>query len=256
MSTKSFISAEEHLAKFGVTVEQAFDFIFANLDNPELIYAAARQNGVTNSMLNEITGVSVDVIEEYFTSTNNPDLVPQRLDYTSILFNTDIGSFESFVSFNNNIGVLSTVSLREEVQSLIDFSAFYEFPFTERYGFQSNDGVYDADELGVSNLNNVEATDENIESIFYGTLVNMFSTLDKTELNQIKVFDEDGDTESFNAILIDAFSDSPENRVWTDEELTDLVVSEAVYLHNHYIQDDFVIGLFDHSYLGYAPVIH
>ncbi|QOJ20849.1 MAG: hypothetical protein HRU77_09180 [Gammaproteobacteria bacterium] len=253
MSTKQFISAEKHLAKLGVTVEQAFNFIFANVNQPEIIFTAARQHGVTKSMLHEITGVSDSVINDYF---KNAGLVPERLDHTSILFNTDIGSFESLVGFNENIGALSNASLGAKVQPLVDFPSEYNFPFTDRYDFQSEDKIYDADELGISQLGNIAATDENIKSIFYGTLIRMFSRLDSTELSQISGFPKNGNPEDFQTLLLDTLNDPITDPTWTEESLVNKVVDEAVYLHNHYMQDDFVVGLFDHSYLGYAPVIH
>jgi hypothetical protein len=253
MSRKQFISAEEHLAKFGVTVQQANDFISANLDRPEFIFATARAHGVTNAMLHEITSAPATVIHDYFSSV---DLVPERLDYTSIFFNTDIGLVEDLVGFNSYSGILSTASLREKVQSSIEIPVLYDFPFVARYDFQSADDVYDADELGISRLGNIAATDENIESIFYGTLINMFSRFDQMELSQIKAFPEDGNPGDFLTLLSDALNDSPEIVAWTDVELLDLIVDEAVYLHDHYMNDDFVVGLFDHSYLGYAPIIH
>ncbi len=253
MSRKQFISAEEHLAKFGVTVQQALDFIFASIDQPEVIYVTAREYGVTQAMLHEITDVPASAIDDYFTGA---DFDPGRLDHTSILFNTDIGLLEDLVGFNSHAGILSTASLRESVQPLIDFPTVYDFPFTARSDFQSADGVYDADELGISRLGNIDATDENIESIFYGTLINMFSRFDQMELSQIKAFPEDGNTDDFRTLLSDVLNDAPSTPAWTDEELLDLVIDEAVYLHNHFIQDDFTVGLFDSSYLGDALVIH
>lgn len=253
MSRKQFISAEAHLAKFGVTVQQALDFIFTNIDQPEVIYVTAREYGVTQAMLHEITDVPASVIDDYFMGA---DFDPGRLDHTSILFNTDIGLLEDLVGFNSNTGVLSTDSLRENVQPLIDFPTVYDFPFTARYDFQPADGVYDADELGISRLGGIAATDENIESIFYGTLINMFSRFDQMELSQIKAFPESGSPDDFRALLSAALNDPPEIAAWTDVELLDLVVDEAVYLHNHFIQDDFTVGLFDSSYLGDALVIH
>jgi hypothetical protein len=253
MSRKQFISAEEHLAKLGVTVQQAFDFIFANVDQPEVIYVTAREYGVTQAMLHEITDVPVSVIDNYFTGA---DFDPGRLDHTSILFNTDIDSLETLVDFNNHTGILSTASLREKVQPLIDSPTVYDFPFTARYDFQPANGVYDADELGISRLGDIPAIDENIESIFYGTLINMFSRFDQMELSQIKAFPESGNPDDFLALLAAALNDAPSTPAWTDEELLDLVVDEAVYLHNHFIQDDFTVGLFDSSYLGDVPVIH
>ncbi len=257
MSSKPFISAEEHLAKLNVTVEQAYDFIIANLDDPEMIYATAREYGVTRAMLHQITDASAAVIDNYFIDA---DFHPERLDRTSILFNTDIGELETLVDFNNNTGLLSNDSLRESVKSLIKWQVddFYDYFFMQFYDFQLDDGIYDAEELGISQLGNIAATDENIESIFYGTLINIFSRFDQTELNQIKAFPGNGDPEDFFTLLADALNDddAPEISAWTDEELFDLVVGEAVYLHNSYEEDDLIVGILDHSYLGYALVIH
>jgi hypothetical protein len=94
MSRKQFISAEAHLAKFGVTVQQALDFIIANIDQPEVIYVTAREYGVTQAMLHEITDAPASVIDDYFTGAG---FDPGRLDHTSILFNTDIGLLEDLV---------------------------------------------------------------------------------------------------------------------------------------------------------------
>ncbi len=253
MSAKQFIPVEKHLTKLGVTIEQAFNFILANVDQPEIIFTTARQHGVTNSMLHEITGVPVSVIGDYFA---NAGFVPERLDYTSIFFNTDIGSSETLVGFNDDTGALSTASLRAKVQQLVDLPAAYNFPFTARYDFQSEDGIYDADELGISQLGDIPATDENIESIFYGTLIRIFSRLDNIELSQISAFPKNGSSKDFQALLSVALNNTAASSAWDEESLVNMVVDEAVYLHNHYMQDDFVIGLFDHSYLGYAPVIH
>ncbi len=257
MSRKQFISAEEHLAKFGVTVQEAYGFIFAHLDDPEMIYVTAREHGVTRAMLNQITDVPVAVIDNYFIDAG---IGPERLDLTSILFNTDIGTLETLVDFNNHTDILSIASLRELVQPLIKWPTddyYYNFPFTARYDFQPDDGIYDAEELGISQLGDIAATDENIESIFYGTLINMFSRFDQAELSQIKAFPENGDPEDLFTLLADALNDAPEISAWTDEELLDLVVDEAVYLHDYFmVEDTSLVGLFDHSYLGYIPVIH
>lgn len=60
--------AELHLASLGVTVQQAKDFIFANVNNPELIFDVALQFNVTTLMLSQITGFSTNVISEFFAS--------------------------------------------------------------------------------------------------------------------------------------------------------------------------------------------
>ena len=61
------MSAESILNKQGITLQEAKDFIDSNvkLNQPELIFKAALDHAVTISMLNEITGYSIDVIKAY-----------------------------------------------------------------------------------------------------------------------------------------------------------------------------------------------
>ncbi len=248
MSSKQFISAEEHLAKIGITVQQANDFIVENIDNPELLFSAARQNGVTNGMLSEITNFSTSVISEYFVSAgfNNTEL-----DYTSLIINSDLEALETLVDFNNKPNILSNTALSEAVRPLLDEPLTLGFTFTPTYNFQPNDGIYDSDELGVGHLSNVPATDESIESLFYGTLINMFEAFDEAELNQINGFPEDGNPEEFQTLLTDALSESPSPVAWTDEELANLVSKEAAEIINKFWSGESeLVGVLDHSYLG------
>ncbi|MBI5278566.1 MAG: hypothetical protein HY854_19165 [Burkholderiales bacterium] len=62
-------TAAEHLATYGVTVDQAREFIFANLGNLPLILQVADTYGVTNAMLAEIVGGGVtapDVVNYFY----------------------------------------------------------------------------------------------------------------------------------------------------------------------------------------------
>jgi len=252
MSRKQFISVEEHLAKLGITVQKAHDFIFANVDKPEVIYSAAFDAGVTNSMLSEITNVSSTVINNYFKAA---DLPSQKLDYTSMLINFDLGSLEALVDFNDNAGILSNSTFRDTVRSSVNDPLDYDYSFKPVIpGLQDKDGVYDADELGVSHLTDVPATGENLESLFFGSLINMFNVIDEAELNQIKAFPADGDQEEFQALLIDALSEAPENFSWTDEQLADLVSNEAVDIINTLWSGVEQVGVLDLSYLGLATI--
>ena len=62
------MSAEQHLAQYGVTVEQARQFIHGNLQNPETIYQVAAQYGVTFDMLAEIYGENAngEIVKSFF----------------------------------------------------------------------------------------------------------------------------------------------------------------------------------------------
>lgn len=229
MSVKQFISAEEHLAKLGVTVQQAYDFIFANVDQPEKIFDAAFDAAVTTNMLSEITNISTNIICNYFDSAG---FDCGELDDTSILVNTDLGSFEKLIAFNNNTDSLSTHVLRESTQSKLEFPSLIEIFFEPIFGFQRKDGIYDAEELGVGHLDNVPATNESIESLFYGSLINFFSELNPNELEQINSFN--GNQDEYHRLLFDVLSETSPTGSWTNDELSNLVVNEATNIINEH----------------------
>ncbi len=245
------MSAETHLRKLGVTVKQARDFINLNMDHPKVIYDAAFDNGVTISMLSEITGYPINVISGYFSSVG---LVAELLNDTSILINSDnLRGFESLIAFNNNSGILSTASLREKVQPLVDDDPFYyNLTFDPVFDFQDDDGTYDLEELGVKHLGDIAATNENIESLFYGTLLNIYRTLDETELKQISEIKNIGDRHEFKELFANSLASVPTNSIWTDETLEAIVIDEAYSLINDFLEDDFVVGVLDHSFLGFS----
>jgi len=249
MSTKQFISAEAHLNKLGITEQQALNLIVEYLDRPDVIYTAARQNGITNAMLSEITQVPIDTITQYFAIAGFDSI---ELDYTSLLINFDLGDFEDLVGFNENSGVLSNAALSEAVRPLLNTPVTYDFTFSPIYDhIQPIDGIYDAEELGVGHLSDVPATDESVESLFYGSLINMFSVLDTTELNEIKTFPKDTDPDGFQALLTDTLEDNSIPVERTDQQLFDLVTNEAADIIDLFWENDFV-GVLDHSYLGVA----
>lgn len=259
------MSAESILGKQGITLQQANDFINMNIEQPELIFDAAFDHAVTISMLNEITGYSIDDINAYFHSNiNNYD--PSILDDIGKLVNSELGSLEVLVDFNNNSGVLSTESLQEKVKPLIDVDVSEEFEthfFAETHSFQEvSDYFYDPEELGVKHLSNVAATDENIESIFYGTLINIFLRLDNTELDQIKNFSGDQNSEAYHKLLLNNLNTIPSATAWTDDVLANLVVEEAIRIVHD--SDIFIegsdihildnVGILDYSFLGLSAL--
>lgn len=58
--------ASEHLMQYGVTVENAREFIMSHLDNPTTLFNVAKQFSVTNEMLGEIVGVPTDAVRNFF----------------------------------------------------------------------------------------------------------------------------------------------------------------------------------------------
>jgi hypothetical protein len=169
------------------------------------------------------------------------------------LFNSDIGDFANFVGFNVRGEVLSNTSLGNQVKLQVDpveYSAFNESVFD----YQEVDGIYTSDELGITHLANVPATVESIESLVYGTLINIYSALDETELSQLKSFSHtESNVNEYRSILTEVLSD-PANR--SDQDLANLVVNETAALIDEYWNGDVqVIGNLDLSLLGLAGIV-
>lgn len=248
------MSAESHLAKFGITIQQAKDFISLNIEQPKLIFDTAFTYFVTIPMLSEITKYSEGVISEYFKSAGIDS--PSSLNNTRKLVNSDLGVLDNLVDFNTKAGILSITSLREKVQPLIgdpDYFPSYDPFFDPVADFQILDGKYDSDELGVKHLGEIAATTANLESLFYGTLINIFSRLDKNELDQIEPIIDNGSFYQNQALLFNALNSSPSPIAWTDAELADLVINDAARIINNYQTSDLPVGgILDNSFLGLA----
>lgn len=243
--------ARSILSKQGIMLQEAKDFINMNIEQPELILNAAFNHAVTTSMLNEITGYSIDEINAYFYSKTD-NYYPSDLDAIGKLVNSDLGSLEILVDFNSNTGILSTLSLQEKVRSSVNPSVYESF-IEPIFPFQKNDGyIYDPEELGVKHLSNVAATNGNIESLFYGTLINIFLRLDSTERDQIKHFSGDKNSEEYHTLLMSSLNTIP-STTWTDEALANLVVEDAVRIVNDFPTSDF-IGILDDSFLGLSAL--
>lgn len=249
------MSAETHLAKFGITVQQANNFISSNIKQPKLIFDAANIDYfVTIPMLSEITKYSESEISEYFISAGIAN--PNSLNNTKKLVNSDLGSLEKLVDFNMKTGILSTASLREKVQPLIgdpDYYPSYDPFFGPGIPFHTWDGKYDSDELGIKHLGDIAATTTNLESLFYGTLINIFSRLDKNEFDQIEPIIDNGSFYQNQALLFNALNSSPSSIDWTDAKLADLVINDAARIINDYQTSDLPVGgILDNSILGLA----
>lgn len=249
-------TAAQHLptiGPMGVTLVEANNFISSHLDQPIEIFEKSIEVGVTTSMLSEITGYSTNEISGYFLASGKDT---KELDNVRSLINYDLGSFAHFVDFDNDAGILSTASLQTIVKPTfdpLDYDAF----FTPVWSSQVVDHALTSDELGVAHLGNVPhpgdvfEKNDNLESIFYGTLLNIFKALDQTELDQITNFTHtDTNEKEFQAMLVDTLSDSPSPSPWTDTELAGHVASYAVDIMNGYFDDYSIVGILDLSYLG------
>lgn len=243
-------TGQEVLAHYQVTVEQANEYILANIEQPEVIFEAAEDFGITTQHLSDITGYSTAIISEYFLSYGFDS---RGLDKTKILFNSELSDLASLVRFNDRSGALSTASLADRVKPNVIPEDYSEF-FGPVFGYQIDDGLYTSDELGVSHMgNNVPATNESIESLFYGTLINLYTALDDTELSELKGFAHNGsNVDEYRSLLSDALND-PANR--SDQELADLIVSDTATLIDEFWYGDVIVnGIHDLSLLGLGGI--
>lgn len=78
------MSASELLAQYGVTFQQAREFIHNNLNSPAIIYSTAAQYGITFDMLGELyaDGVSGNEVKNFFaakgfTTTSSAPIPPE-----------------------------------------------------------------------------------------------------------------------------------------------------------------------------------
>ena len=247
------MSVEKHLNKLEITVEQANDFISANIKDPEKLFTAASNNAVTTDMLHEITNYSTGDIREYFAAAGFDS---NDLDQTHTLVNFDSGSLESLLDYDKNTeGILSISSFRAKVEPLTrhpDYVSYYnEIFFEKTYAFQVKDGVYDPEESGIKHLGNIPATDENLESIFYGSLINIFSRIDEHELTQIGNFSGDKNSVEYRTLLINSITSLPIDPI-DSSTLEKNVIDDAKRIIVDEHQPGGIVGLLDASFLGLA----
>ena len=252
-------TAAQHLPTIGtsgVTFEEANDFIFSHLDQPQVIFDISKQYGVTVSMLAEISGHSTDEVTAYFS---NAALDAKELDKVSSLINYDLGSLAHFVDFDNNTGALSTAALQAIVKPKFDDPADYDDFFSPLWSSHVVDHVFTPDELGITHLGSIPhpgevfEKNEGLESVFYGTLLNIFKALDQTELDQITNFSHtDTNNTEFQALLVEALNSSPSSSTWTDKELSDHVTVYAQDIIDGYWNDPNISGILDLSYVALA----
>jgi hypothetical protein len=250
------MTAGEHLAKYGVSVAQAREFIVANLNSPTVIYNTAKQYGVTNQMLAEIYGgVTANDVRSFFNQlgfaaadldgasatvapTSATAATPAPAPTTSTTTdNAHSNMLRKIVSFNEETGILSTESIRQMVLSSGVSSEMYYRSFDLKKVIGGADGL-NAEELGyISHLGSLTTAQE-YESLRIGTWVNMLQSIDKTEmaevenffLNNIAAF-ENEDPEVLSQaknILVSVLEDEAQSydAFLTDEEIAYAVADE------------------------------
>ena len=237
---------QDVLKSYNVDQKTAVDFLMANVNNPGAIFKVALDNGITVQHLSDISGYSSNTIRNYFAASN---LDSTWLDEVKVLSNLKLGNVDKLVDFNNHTGALSTSTLRDLVKVSLEDPGDYESFFRSEYLYQEADGLYTPDETGVPHLGNIQSTPENLESIFYGTLINILNVLDGEEFNELLNLPDPplGNVDDYIAILSEAMKDSPAVP-YSDSFLQENTVNYAANLiDNHWNPNPTSIGILDGS---------
>lgn len=227
-------TAQQHLAQFNVTVQQAKQFILDNLSNPKLIFDTCANFKVTNQMLAEIYGgVSPEDVQQFFNSVGlNGDQLNIFPDKPTLV-PSEFNALSSLAAFNTETGILSTAILRAQIVQKTG-QANYNKAFDPSTYAGAEDGVMTPAELGTSNLGTFNATQDNFESIYYGTIIKAYKSIDMGEINQINQFvlnnqaalqdPSDAVIDSFYKLLVSVFEDPANPPVLPDQALSQAVV--------------------------------
>lgn len=260
-------TAAEKLAGYGITVDQARAWIMGNLESPALVFNTAKQYGITSSMLAEIVapavpGATASLVEGFFTSKglDGTSLAEHSSSSGSELLPADVAALSSLVTFNTNTGVLSTASLRAAVITGTVTTAEYNAAFNPAHYAGSGDGTITGAELGVSNFPSFAATQENFESIYYGTTIKAFKAIDMSEIMQISDFVQKngaaidaGNQAALDAyidLMVSVFEDPAAQPLFTDQQLAESIVTSTKVFVELVAGGDSA-ALFDALFMGY-----
>lgn len=194
------MTAADLLSQYGISVHQARSWIMSNLSTPQTIFETARQFGITSNMLAEILepevpGVNASMVESFFTShglngsllSGSSGGIPGGSHGGNEILPAELNALASLVSFNTNSGMLSTESLRSAVIASVG-SSQYNQAFNPQNYYGADDGWMTGSELGFSGFPGFAATQQNLESLYYGTLIKAFKSIDMNEIMEIQNF--------------------------------------------------------------------
>lgn len=190
------MTTRSYLASLGVTMNQAHDFIKANINTPSNIYKVAVQYGIDSQMLADILsidypGLTASGVESFFQSHgfNGAALHSKIADNTSnvAMLSSDFGTLSNLFGFNTHTGALSNESLRASVTLVTGLNS-YLYAFAPINFDGAEDGVFTGKEMGVSHFGSMAATWQNVESVFYGTVINLLESIDQSEIQGLEDF--------------------------------------------------------------------
>lgn len=189
------MNTSDYLAQLGVSLDQARSFVMANLDKPANIYNVAKQFKIDSQMLADIVapsvpGVNAAQVEAFFNAKglDGKSLNASEIHTTtSNLLDNGMQALSHLFNFNQNTGILSTQSLRDAIVAKVGMTA-YTKAFSPANLPGAADGVLSTTDLGFTQLGDIPATWQNVESLYFGTVTNMLTAISQSEVDELTAF--------------------------------------------------------------------
>lgn len=189
------MNTSDYLAQLGVSLDQARSFVMANLGNPGTIYNVAKQFKIDSQILADIVapqfpGVTASQVEAFFSQHGHDGtrLNANHIhDSTSSLMEESTLELPHLYGFNHHTGILSTPSLRDAIVAQVGMTSYTQ-AFDPIYLPGAADGVFSTNDLGFAQLGNIPATWQNVESLFFGTFINMLTSISQNEGTEVANF--------------------------------------------------------------------
>ncbi|WP_157670349.1 hypothetical protein [Chitinibacter sp. GC72] len=248
------MNAAQLLNQYQVTMDQAKDWIMSHLYDPALVFNTARSIGLTSNMLAEIVapvvpGVTAQQVEDFFTAQGLAgfqlrgsivDTTPPA-DSREFL-PEDMAALSSLVTMNTHSGVLSTEALRKAALDNLSNDANYYALFNPASYQGAADQYFSGAELGIAGHAGFAATTANLESVYYGTVINTIQAIDYSEIQAINAFTKKYDVIAIEArpdlypkqanelfaLLQSVFEDPASPPIYTDQTLAQIIVQSTV----------------------------
>lgn len=250
------MSAQTHLAQYGVTLDQARAFIYDNIGSPGIIFSTCQAYGVTNDMLAEIVGGGVTVadVQGFWASQgfnasllNGEDGGGSSGGGGGDLSSIDLSLLAQLVFSNaDSTGVLSTAAIRERVIAQTGADD-YNRAFDPSTYDGAGDGTFTAAELGLPQFANLPATAETLENLLYGSIVKTLKNLgldDQADFLALSNFIaanqtgiESGDPSLINQFVqyaVAIYGDATAQPLLSDQQIADVAVLTGVVFVDGY----------------------
>ena len=168
------------------TITNGVTFNGTDLQVPSGVSSFTLKLGTANDSFvesNETMMVTIGGVTAVGTIVDNDTPVPQAQP----LIPADLMELASLVSLDTFSGDLSTASLRAHIIPNTN-AADYNALFSVGGILGADDGTWTAADLGFGQLGDLPATQETLESLFYGTIIKTLKSIDVQEAFEIQAF--------------------------------------------------------------------